>query len=624
MSKYRFPWSDQRSEAEADRDREERDDQEDELVPSWRERWSIGWARFREQLPWHRIDEEEPGRDGEADEGAPPKPWKRWLGMGAGVFVISLGAAIYFLAPKVTRRMEDRTLRKAREYLRVQDYQRAQLTLEQAVQVNPADLEARRELAQFYEEAGAPRSVDAWRDLVALNPTDDGDRLALAHCALIFSEMPTVAEALAGVSAAGHSLPLYHRLMAAVALRKNDSAGLAREVAELARLEPGDARAQYNLAVIRRGSSDPAVRAQAQAQLETLAKGDELRIRATLELISMVLRQDPKTAYSRLAETILPPKHGAFVTALGAAPRGLLDLVEHMEAQPNPTAEDAGALGEWLVRQGYPADAVLWLGTLKPELQTQSPVSAAVALALARVHDWPGVEKQIRSGAWGKIPDDIVTLAFAARVQRQRVRLDHATITWSDAVELAPTADSLRVLLRLSNEFGWPGESILVMWRLAKVAPGDDANWRLLSASVSAQRPTTELLAVYAAWAKADPLNPIPHGQLRWVQTILGHGPASNPEPSEMAFPAVSAARALELDETGRTPAALEVLSAIPTGARTDWRVALARGYTLALLGRSAESEHDLGIAAAVPLLPEEKKLLERARSINSVARPAR
>jgi hypothetical protein len=412
--------------------------------------------------------------------------------------------------------------------------------------------------------------------------------------------------------------------MAAVALKKGDQAALAKEIAALATLEPGDARAQFNWAVVRRGSSDPAVRAEAQKQLEALAKGDAMRIQATLELIPIAVRQYSTTAYSKLAEAILRPMPGAFVTALGAPPRGLLDLVQHMESQPNPSADDAALLGEWLVRQGYPADAVLWLGTLKPELQSDRAVMAATAFALGRVHDWPGVEKQLRQGAWGKIPDDVVTLAFAARVQHTRAKADHADATWGDAVELAPSVDALRVLLRLSNEFNWPTQSIRVLRQIARVTPRDGANWRVLAATVAALRPASELLAVYSEWARAMPADPIPHGQVRWVQTLLGHGPAVNPAATEAAFPALSAARAVELDETGRAPAALAVLSAVPAGADGDWRVALARGLTLAQLGRRAESESALALAAAAPLIAEEKALLERARTLNSNGGPAR
>ncbi len=618
MPKFKFPRLSRRSAEDVARDRE------DEIHISWSERLHGAWARFHANLPWHRVDEEEPSRDDEHVEAAPPKRWKLWAAIGAGALVAVLAGAIYLLAPKINQRLEDRTLRQAREYLRVEDYQRAQLTLEQAVQVNPADLEARRELAQFYEEAGAPRSVGAWNDLVALDPTSDDDRLALAHCALIFGEMATVDTALGGVSEAGRDKPFYHQLMAAVALQRSDVPALHHEIAELARLQPGDLRAQFNLAVVHLGSVLPAERADAQKQLENLARGDVMRIRATLELISLYVRQNSSTAYSRLAEVILPPPHAAFVTVMGAAPRGLLDLVEHMETQPNPAPEDAATLGEWLVRQGYPADAVLWLGTLKADVQSQHPVESAAAFALARVHDWPGMEKQVRNGAWGKITDDVAALAFAARVQRQRVRLDHATVTWNDAVEIAPTTESLRVLLRLSNEFGWPNDSIRVLWQLSRRAPQDLANWRLLAASVSALRTTTELADVYAAWSKAVPKDPIPRGQARWVQTLLGHGPPADPLPGEMAFPALAAARALELVETGRPAAALNILNQVPEGARTDWRVALARGLTLAVLGRKAESEPVLDIAAATPLLTEEKALLTRARSLNSGAGPSR
>lgn len=609
----RFPWSQRPSAEEEERDLEERDYR---IETTFRDRCAQAWARVVETLPWTSSADEDAEREGENEE-KQPRQWRRPLLIaGAALLVIGLAAAL--IVPRFVRRLQERSLRQAREYVRVQDYRRAQLTLEQAVQVNPAFLQARRELAKFYEEAGSSRSLPAWQALVDLNPNDPADRLSLAHCALIFGDLDAAKNALNGVRPSDRDAAEYHRLLAALDLRRGDQAGMVAELAILTKLEPNDARTQLNRAMIEVTSGSVEQAAEGRRELLRLAQGDQVRIRATLELMGLAVRQNSETAYTRLGDELLPPRRDIFRPVLGQQPHGLLDLVEFMQGQPDPNADDAALLAEWLIRQGYATNGLVWLETLKPAVQADRQVLAVRAEGLARIHDWTGVEACLRQNAWGRISDDALVLAFAARVQREHLRSDHSVGTWNDAVQATgASVDGLRVLLRLAGELGWPQEAEAVLWQLSKASPSDRSVWRALAASVSALRTTPELLQVYTAWRRADPTAPVPRGQSAWILSLLGKSQADDPSPKDPVFPALAASRALDLINANKPRAAADLLKEVPVTAARDPRVALARALAFSSLGQRAESEAQLAIATHSPLLPEERALYNRAHSAN-------
>src|SRR5687768_1127312 len=101
---------------------------------------------------------------------------RRWLlgGLAVAVLLVVLVVGAYHFG---RRWLEDRTRTRVQAHLEQQDYRRAQLTLEQAVQISPSSITARRALAEFYEAANSPLAVSRWREVVALAPNDDEVRL---------------------------------------------------------------------------------------------------------------------------------------------------------------------------------------------------------------------------------------------------------------------------------------------------------------------------------------------------------------------------------------------------------------------------------------------------------------
>jgi tetratricopeptide (TPR) repeat protein len=568
----------------------------------------------RFHLPWSRFPDL---RDPEEEAKASPIRWRLWLGIAAALLALLVVAAVW-LAPKFERQLAEKSLRQAQEMLRLQDYRRAQLMLEQAVQTNPGDSESRRQLARFYEDIGSPRALPTWRELVRLTPGDDANEIGLALCALRLGDLASAREAASAVSGVGRATVEYHRLAAGIALKAGNQVVLDSEIAELATLEPDNARAQFNHAAVELASAKPILAEAARQELMTLARGKPLRIRATLELMRAAGRD--ATAYPILAEQILPPRGGlpSYLT-WAMVPRGFFDLIVYMQAQPNPEPEDAAILADWLRRQGLAAEAAFWLGTLETATQNDPQVMAVRASCFVQTHDWRSLAGALRQGAWGRVSDDIVNLAMASRLQAERRQAGHARDSWSDALDLAGNSfETLRAMLRLSEEMGWPQQTEATLQRIIKVNPRTPAAWQALAAIAIGAGATERLYEIDNAWVRADPGEPAALASRAWIAAVLGRStPADAADDKNLSAPAFAAARALKLRAADRGAEALALLDGLPPAAKDDRHVALVRGLLLADRGQRVESEQALGAAAAGPLLPEESLLVQGAHARN-------
>jgi hypothetical protein len=501
------------------------------------------------------------------------------------------------------------------------DFQRARMFLEQAVQVNPRDLAARRALAAFYERANPPLALERWREAVGLEPEKDEARFGLAGCALRLGDAAEAREALAGVSEAGRATLAHQRLAAGLALLTDDRAGLERALVRIAQLEPGDLRARFNLATLRHTSRDPPAAAAGRAELFALARGGPLAIRATIALMRPGLNSPaPEVEWDRLARELLP----------GAAQSGpgRLALAEHLFAQPAPEAGDAAELVRWLGELGLATKALGWIDGREPVVRDAPEVRRAHADVAGRARDWKRLHMLVQDGAWGTISADAVTLAFAARAQREGAGVARALATWDDALGLARTRPAQQVLLRLAEVWIWPEATKATLWQMARSFPDESSAWRALLAGAEAEGDSPEAWETARAWAAARPADPAAQGRAQWLAVLLDKldpalkAAARAALTAPLAAPESRAAGALLLLRAGQTAAALDALRPREAALAAAPRAALAYGRLLAAGGRTAEAGRWLDLAATVKLLPEERALLDQARASSAAARP--
>ncbi len=525
-----------------------------------------------------------------------------------------LATVIYVGIERWMSHADERNSQEAATAFFAHDFRRTELLLEQAVQVNPRNLETRRQLAEFYERANPPLALARWREAVALEPERDEVRYALAGCALRLNRPDIAREALLGVSAAGQGGLEFVRLAAGLALLVGDHVALEQNLTRMAQLEPDDLRSRFNLAALRLVSTDPATAAAARQVLVTLAQGGPLSIRATIELMRFAGRVTPPEAgWNRVAQEVLP----AAATANWPA------LLDHMLAQPDPLPTDAAALVSWMNDLGQGDQALAWLAKLDAKTQASPPVRQAQADGVARLGDWIQLQHLVGDGAWGPVSANIATLAFAAHVQHQGAGANHARDTWTDALDQAQTQlTALHVLQRLGGAWDWPEATKDTLWRIAKNFPEETPAWRALIAGAEADSDSTEAWEVALAWSRAQPMRPAAQAHAQWLNVVLNKADpelqnaagAALTQPA--AAPEMLAAGALLMLRAGHATEALQALRPHEAGLANSPRAALVYGNLLALAGEPREAERWLGLAAAAKLLPQEHTLLQQARDL--------
>ncbi|HEX2854162.1 MAG TPA: hypothetical protein VHO24_13075 [Opitutaceae bacterium] len=524
------------------------------------------------------------------------------MAVAGGVAVYHFGAAW----------LEGRTRARVQSHLEQRDYLRAQLTLEQAVQVSPHSLTARRALAEFYEAANSPIAVGRWREAAALAPGDDEIALKFASAALRLEGPAEGREALAQVSTTGKSTLAYHRVAAGVALAEGKADELQQHLEAMAALEPDNTRTKLTLASLRLRSRDPAVESAARAELEQIARGENLRIHATLSLLAVLPQGNDGPGARELASRILPPgswKIGTPVT---------FPLVDHMKAEPHPSAEDAAALADWMVSRGLAREALVWLSTQENSVQNASLVLAARAGAAIQLRDWRLLRQLIAEGAWGRLSGEPLELAFAARVQRERATVANAKETFADAIELAsPSLPTLKALNRLCAIWGWPDESERVLTRIVRDFPREQSAWMELLARAATADKSARYWELVHRRAQLFPGDATAQALRTYAAVVTGQSDAEARKAAQSALTRPEAlaeelAAGLLLRSREKSAAdALGLLSArqVELLSRSQ-KGSLVYGSLLAAAGKDASAI--LERVSRSHLLPEERALLPK------------
>lgn len=505
------------------------------------------------------------------------------------------------------RRVEARNLRQIETFIATKDYRSAQLALEQAVQVHPKNVEARRRLADFFTQAGSPQALTVWRELVELQPDRDDDRIAWAGAALHFGALDAAREALDGVSANGRTLADYHRVAAGLALATGDKNGLAQELAALAQSDPASPRLKFNAAAIAMLSADPAESAAARATLFELARGEPLRIRATLALLRVAAVREGAKDFGPLARQLLPE----------AKTGGLEALVAHMQSQPKPEPNDAAPLAQWLIEYGMADDAARWLDALKPAVREALPVRRVRADCALALKDWTTLQAELLAGAWGPIPSNALELAFTAQRQHDQGDKPEAAKTWELALDAADKSrPALEGLVRLSREFGWVEKQNRALYRVVSLYPREIETWNKLVQRATLAGETDRVFEYFHKWVRAMPDYTPARRQLVLLGVLLGR---IDPEIRRQidsidlsADPAVIVARSWLDWRKGNAQAAVEAMENLDTAEMKETRLAMMAATILADAGEIARATLLLQLVKADALLPEEREIWQQ------------
>ena len=543
------------------------------------------------------------------------------------VFVIVLAyGGIHFFH----RWQERHLLRRSAAYLSGGDVKAAALSARRAFQMNPANADAARALAQIADRTGDRTAPDWWRKVLELRPHSTEDALALVRSALRVNDLATAQKALDALDEAAKQTAGYHAASGRLAEMKKNPVQAERHWASASEIAPENTSYQFQLALMRLGTNDQSKRKSALEVLERLRADPKQRAPATRTLIlDGVAHHEEGRRMQLLATELQNYAEAQFSDRLlyleilrQLHDPGLNEYLKKLQQEAVSNPADLASLLAWMSNNETAAAAVEFGNSLPTETLGKWPVLPALAAAYASLKDWTGLERLAKTTEW--LPFDFLRRAYLARALRGQDKKFPAEQEWLAAQkEASAQPGSLLVLARTIAAWGWETETVDLLWVLAK---SDDTKLEALQTlyqHYAKQGDTSGLYRTLLRLVEILPGDLALQNNLAQVSLLLGAdverarkiaAEIKEKEPSNGAYVSTYA---FSLYTKGDIKGALQAMDQLSQDQLRDPSVAVYYGLVLAAAGQKEKAHEYLGRATQANLLPEEKALVERAESIH-------
>ncbi len=548
--------------------------------------------------------------------------WKRSLVVLSLLAVAATAAAAAWYG--FSRWQQHRLANQAAELFRKGDLRGAYFTAGRILQKDPRDLAACRISAHVAEIDRSPVAI-FWRQKIAdILPGTAAPLIDLAVTATGFGETYIAGGALAQVSPADRGTLPWLQAAAGLAIAESRHAAAEEHLAAALKLDPQNESLQLSLATLRLGLSDAARAAEAKAVLDRLREKPQFRQEAMRALLADARRRGD----SALALNIAADLRKGPAASLADDLRYLDEL--HHSANPALGAEldklRNGAVGHpgsiyavmtWMTAHNLATKSAQWAESLAPKIRAQMPVPLAESEALTALHDWKRLRELVRDADWGDM--DFLRLAIHARVllesDSQRRRRTEFRTAWERATNATRgNPNSLMMLGRLVNGWGWDDEAAQAWWLAAKNSAGGRVALKALFEKFSSAKNTRELYRVARRVLELEPASPVAKNNVASLALLLGEDEAEAHRIAEEIHrlspgqPAIATTYALSLHRRKRTAEAVAVLKKLPPQAFSEPSAAACFGSLLAENGErdAARPLLELAERQKQQLFPEE------------------
>jgi len=541
----------------------------------------------------------------------------------------ALGLLVLSIGPKfVNAWRESRLLRQAETNLKQGNFNAANDTARQALQIDRDSLAAYQILAEATEKQNRAETV-VWRAQIArLQPRDIDSQLNLASAALRFGQLDAARKALDGVPKENRESAPYHVVAGWLARAQGDEAGQERHFASALEKEPRNETYQYNLAAVRIKSPDSQKNAQAREALEQLAKSAPFRAGSLRALLNDAIRHSDLKAADRFAQELQLSPQVTFADDLLCLDfykkldqKKLATLLEKVKPLAARQPEDLAALMAWMNGNGMSAEVLRWMEKLPPEKTANPPPAIEVADAFATQKNWSRLRRWTKSTNWGD--SEYLGLAYQAyaRQQSRQEGADAESVSlWHDAERACEENPEHEIrLARLASKWNLPSQAEQLWLR---VAHNPLSRREALDALFEIYRASNDLPNLYLTAVRlheTSPEEPLIAAEYARLSIILDRNQREGQRVAKEAFdqaptePPCVVAQALSLNSQGRTPDGIVILQKLPPEKLHDARVALYFAVLLLNDGKADAAHEFIDAANSGFVYPEEKKLLQEA-----------
>jgi tetratricopeptide (TPR) repeat protein len=549
---------------------------------------------------------------------------KIFLGVVGLVFL--LGAGGYFSLSAFRAWQVRRLLAEANALINEHDYRQASLDAQRVLELSPEDADAMRVIARSAESAGLRSAIEFWRRVTELSKNAERDVLAWARCAIRFGDAVSASKALDAMPVPGRTTADYHAKRSDVALIRHDLAEYEKELLEAKRIDPQNKKYDLALATLHVAANDVATHEVGVRELLDLRDDESFRRDAMHRLADDALRRNQITrALDYARELDGSPKRDfsdrlLSLSILKAAGDGeTQSLLEQLKKEASNDAMKIGALIGWMNSQGISVEAVAWIKTLPPTILEKRTAPLNVAEAFMATSDWDGLRKFCAGTKWDAL--DYMRNALAARALREVGQVQESSQEWKEAVAKVGTrSEQIFGLAELARKWGWQNEALDLWWLAAKDPINAEKTLRMLYDFYADRRDTQELYRVLVHLEKVRPRDRAVCNNLAQISLLLNLDAdrayqlvreVYEQEPKNANY---ASTYAFSLYLQGDVKRALQVLAGFSEAELERPQIAAYYGVMLANSGDFARAAKFLDLGEKASLLPEEEKLVEKAR----------
>jgi predicted Zn-dependent protease len=539
----------------------------------------------------------------------------------------AVGGMGWFGRKTYKKTVEHRLVAQAKDYLAKKDYHNTSLCVQRALQLNPISPGAAQVMADMLEEVDAPTAL-VWRTRAAkLQPGNMEQRFHWAETAIRMHDVPSATEALDGLDAMAKATATYHKLKGALAWSLHQTDEAEKEYLEADRLEPENLTVQLNLATTRLTSTNENIAKTARVSLQELSTHSEVRLEALHQLFAdAVAHKSSEQAVAYSLQIVKDPS---------ATFRDKIDYLEllretksseysnwlaALEKASVTDSTNAFALAHWKATTGNPIDALRWIKSLPPQIQTNQPVPLVMTDCQMAVKDWKGILAEVDKADWGEA--NYYKLALQSLAERSLGESAAADVSWRKSVRASDhRLDRLARLAEITGVWGWTSEKSEVLTEIVDEFPQE--TWALdqLASQLHASGKTLEMERLYSKAYSKDPSNIRLKNNLANLYLLQK---TELPKAYEMAKevyndstnnPFFASTYAYSLLLQSKSDEALKVVNGLKAEYLQIPSVALYYGVVQAKAGHKDISREALKRAQAGNLLPEERAIVQLAEA---------
>jgi thioredoxin-like negative regulator of GroEL len=538
--------------------------------------------------------------------------------------ILLLGLGGYFSLTAFQAWQVRRLLAEANALVKEGNYNRAGLDARRVLELDSENADAMRVIARSAESAGVRSAIEFWRRVTALSGNAEDDVTSWARCAIRFGDAAGASKALDSMPEHGKGMAQYHALRSDVALIRHDLAAHKKELLEARRIDPQDQKVELALATLHLAANDIATHENGVRELTGLCADASLRRDALHRLADDALRRNDVThalEYGRKLDR-LPNRDFSdrllFLSILKAGSDAETQpLLEQLKVDAAADLSKVSALMAWMNAQKSSSQVVAWVKTLPPVTLRKGAVPLNIADAFIAIGDWNGLLEFCAAAKWETV--DYIRNALMAKALRETGQ--DPTQQWNEAVaKVNPGSEQIFGLAELAQKWGWEKEALDLWWLAAKEPNHAEKTLRMLYDFYAGRQDTAELYRVLVRLEKLHPDNPAVGNNLAQISLLLHLDPdracrlageVYEQQPKNVDF---AATYAFALYLQGDVEKASQLLGGFSETELERPQIAAYYGAILAGSGDFPRAAKFLDLGAKANLLPEERKLIEKAQ----------